>query len=142
VEKAQAAMDLEQAQALEKKLRKDEFTLQDFRDQLTQMRKMGSLSEILGMMPGFGKMKALKNMEVDDRELTRTAAIIDSMTVRERRNPIMIDGQRRKRIARGSGTSVQDVNRLLKNYAEMRKMMKKMMSKEGAKAFRRGHCPF
>jgi len=142
VEKAQAAMDLEQAQALEKKLRKDEFTLQDFRDQLTQMRKMGSLSEILGMMPGFGKMKAMKNMEVDDRELTRTAAIIDSMTVRERRNPIMIDGQRRKRIARGSGTSVQDVNRLLKNYAEMRKMMKKMMSKEGAKAFRRGHFPF
>lgn len=142
VEKAQAAMDLEQAQALEKKLRKDEFTLQDFRDQLTQMRKMGSLSDILGMIPGLGKMKTLKNMEVDDRELTRTAAIIDSMTVRERRNPLIIDGQRRKRIARGSGTSVQDVNRLLKNYAEMRKMMKKMMSKEGAKAFRRGHFPF
>jgi len=142
VEKAQAAMDLGQAQALETKLRKDEFTLQDFRDQLTQMKKMGSLSEILGMMPGFGKMKAMKNMEVDDRELTRTAAIIDSMTIKERRNPLLIDGQRRKRIARGSGTSVQDVNRLLKNYAEMRKMMKKMMSKEGAKAFRRGQFPF
>jgi len=142
VEKAHAVMDLEQAQALEKKLRKDEFTLQDFRDQLTQMRKMGSLSEILGMMPGFGKMKTLKNMELDDHELTRTAAIIDSMTIKERRNPLMIDGQRRKRIARGSGTSVQDVNRLLKNYAEMRKMMKKMMSKEGAKAFRRGQFPF
>jgi signal recognition particle subunit SRP54 len=142
VEKAHAVMDLEQAQALEKKLRKDEFTLQDFRDQLTQMRKMGSLSEILGMMPGFGKMKTLKNMELDDHELTRTAAIIDSMTIKERRNPLMIDGQRRKRIARGSGTSVQDVNRMLKNYAEMRKMMKKMMSKEGAKAFRRGQFPF
>jgi signal recognition particle subunit SRP54 len=142
VEKAQAAMDLEQARALEKKLRKDEFTLQDFRDQLTQMRKMGSLSDILGMMPGFGKMKALKNMEVDEGELTRTAAIIDSMTIKERKNPLIIDGQRRKRIARGSGTSVQDVNRLLKSYAEMRKMMKKMMSKDGAKALRRGPFPF
>ncbi len=142
VEKAQAAMDLEQARALEKKIRKDEFTLQDFRDQLSQMRKMGSLSDILGMIICFGKMKALKNMEIDESELTRTAAIIDSMTIRERRNPQIIDGQRRKRIARGSGTTVQDVNRLLKNYAEMRKMMKKMMSKEGAKALRRGPFPF
>jgi signal recognition particle subunit SRP54 len=142
VEKAQAAMDVEKARALEKKLRKDEFTLQDFRDQLTQMRKMGSLSDILGMIPGFGRMKALKNMEVDEGELTRTAAIIDSMTIKERKNPLIIDGRRRKRIAGGSGTTVQDVNRLLKNYAEMRKMMKKMMSRDGTKVLRRGPFPF
>ena len=142
VEKAQSAMDVQKAEELEKKLRKAEFTLDDFRDQLLQMKKMGSLSDILGMIPGFGKSKAFKDAELDDREVNRTIAIINSMTKRERVNPLMIDGSRRKRISRGSGTTVQDVNRLLKSYADMRKMMKKMMSKEGQKAFRRGHFPF
>jgi signal recognition particle subunit SRP54 len=102
---------------------------------------MGSLKDILSMIPGFRKIKALKNADLDESELVRTAAIIDSMTMKERRNYLIIDGQRRKRISKGSGTSVQDVNRLLKNYSEMKKMMKKM-SKGGMKAFRKGNFPF
>ena len=141
VEKAQSAIDEKTARELEKKIRKDSFTLEDFRDQLKQIRKMGSLKDILSMIPGLGKIKALKDINPDEKELMRTVAIIDSMTRKERQNYLIIDGQRRKRIALGSGTSVQDVNRLLKNYAEMRKMMKKMSS-GGMKAFRRGNFPF
>lgn len=142
VEKAQATVDEKEARELEKKFRKNEFTLEDFRTQLAQIKKMGSLQDILGMIPGFGKMKALKNMQPDEGELVRTAAIIDSMTRKERMNYLIIDGERRKRIARGSGTSVQDVNRLLKNYVEMRKIMKKMTSKGGIKALKRGNFSF
>ena len=138
VEKAQAAIDDREAKELEKKIRKDAFTLEDFRDQLQKMRKMGSLKDMLGMIPGLGKLKALKDVDPDEKELVRTVAIIDSMTKRERANYQIIDGSRRKRIARGSGTSVQDVNRLLKNYVEMRKMMKRMMSPGGKDALRRG----
>ncbi len=138
VEKAQAAIDVREAKELEKKIRKDAFTLEDFRDQLQKMRKMGSLKDMLGMIPGLGKLKALKDVDPDEKELVRTMAIIDSMTKRERANYQIIDGSRRKRIARGSGTSVQDVNRLLKNYVEMRKMMKRMMSPGGKDALRRG----
>jgi len=138
VEKAQAAIDVQEAQELQKKIRKDSFTLEDFRDQLQKMRKMGSLKDMLGMIPGLGKLKALKDVDPDEKELVRTMAIIDSMTKKERANYQIIDGSRRKRIARGSGTSVQDVNRLLKNYVEMRKMMKKMMSPGGKDALRRG----
>jgi signal recognition particle subunit SRP54 len=142
VEKAQATVDEKEARALEKKLRKNEFTLEDFRDQLKQIRKMGSLQDILGMIPGLGKLKAMKNVTPDDRELVRVAAIIDSMTRKERLNYLIIDGSRRKRIAAGSGTTVQDVNKLLKNYIDMRKIMKKMMSKDGMKMMRRGNFPF
>ncbi len=138
VEKAQATIDVKEAQELQKKIRKDAFTLEDFRDQLQKMRKMGSLKDMLGMIPGLGKLKALKDVDPDEKELVRTMAIIDSMTKRERANYQIIDGSRRKRIARGSGTSVQDVNRLLKNYVEMRKMMKKMMGPGGKDALRRG----
>ncbi len=138
VEKAQATIDVKEAQELEKKIRKDAFTLEDFRDQLGKMRKMGSLKDMLGMIPGLGKIKALKDVDPDEKELVRTMAMIDSMTRRERMNHLIIDGSRRKRIARGSGTSVQDVNRLLKNYVEMRKMMKKMMSRGGRDSLRRG----
>ncbi len=142
VEKAQATVDEKEARELEKKFRKNEFTLEDFRNQLKQIRKMGSLQDIIGMIPGFGRIKALKGVTPDDRELVKISAMIDSMTNRERLNYLIIDGQRRKRIARGSGTTVQDVNRLLKNYIEMRKIMKKMTSKEGMKALRRGNFPF
>lgn len=142
VEKAQATVDEKEARELEKKFRKNEFTLEDFRNQLKQIRKMGSLQDILGMIPGFGRMKALKGMTPDEKELIRISAIIDSMTNTERLNYLIIDGQRRKRIALGSGTTVQDVNRLLKNYIDMRKIMKKMTSKEGMKALRRGNFPF
>ncbi len=142
VEKAQATVDEKQARELEKKIRKNEFTLEDFRGQLKQIRSMGSIQDIVGMIPGLGKLKALANATPDEKEMIKTAAIIDSMTRKERLNYMIIDGQRRKRIARGSGTTVQDVNRLLKNYAEMRKIMKKMTTKEGMKLLRRGNLPF
>jgi len=142
VEKAQATVDEQQARELEKKIRKNEFTLEDFRSQLTQIKKMGSIKDMLSMIPGFNKVKALKNINPDEKELVRVSAIIDSMTRKERHNYLLIDGQRRKRIALGSGTTVQDVNRLLKSYGEMRKMMKKMTSKDGMKAMRRGNFPF
>jgi len=142
VEKAQAAVDEKKARELEKKIRKNKFTLEDFRDQLKQIRSMGSIQDIMGMIPGLGKIKALKNVAPDEKELIKTSAIIDSMTRKERLNYLIIDGQRRKRIAKGSGTSVQDVNILLRNYAEMRKIMKKMTTKEGMKLFRRGNLPF
>lgn len=141
VEKAREAVDEREARALEQKIRKNEFTLEDFRNQLTQIRKMGPLQDILGMIPGMKKIKALKEMTPDEGELVRIGAIIDSMTRRERQNHLLIDGSRRKRIARGSGTTVQDVNRLLKNYIEMRKMMKRM-NQGGIKSLRRGNFPF
>ena len=142
VEKAQATVDEKEARELEKKFRKNEFTLEDFRNQLKQIRKMGSLQDIIGMIPGLGKVKALKGVAPDEQELVRISAMIDSMTNKERLNYLISDGQRRKRIALGSGTTVKDVNRLLKNYMEMRKIMKKMTSKEGMKALRRGNFPF
>ncbi|HQN26616.1 MAG TPA: signal recognition particle protein [Syntrophales bacterium] len=142
VEKAQATVDEKEARELERKIRKNEFTLEDFRDQLRQIKKMGSLTDILGMIPGLSKVKGLKDVTPDERELVRVGAIIDSMTRAERLNYLLIDGSRRKRIARGSGTSVQDVNRLIKNYIEMRKMMKRMTGKGGLKALRRGNFPF
>ena len=141
VEKAETAFDKKAARELEKKIRKDSFTLEDFRGQLIQIKKMGSLQDILGMIPGFGKSKALKNASVDESELVKVKAIVDSMTMKERLNYKIINGQRRKRIAGGSGTTVQDVNRLLKNYVEMRKMMK-MVTKGGMKSLRRGNFPF
>jgi signal recognition particle subunit SRP54 len=141
VEKAKAVADQTETRELEQKLRRNEFTLVDFRKQLTQIRKMGSIQEILGMIPGMNKVKALKEMAPDEKELVRIGAIIDSMTMKERRNHQLIDGSRRKRIALGSGTTVQDVNRLLKNYTEMRKMMKQL-TKGGVKSLRRGKFPF
>lgn len=136
IEKAGAAIDIEKAQAFEKKLRKEEFTFDDFLDQLQQVRKLGSLDQILGMIPGMGKLtKQLQGAELDENQLKQTEAIIRSMTKRERRDPSIINGSRRKRIALGSGTRVQDVNRLLKQFAEARKMMKQVtqMQKSGKK---------
>jgi len=141
IEKAQAAVDEKKARELEKKLKKNQFTLEDFRDQMLQIRKMGSLEELLNMIPGMGKMKQLKNLEVDEKELVRTEAIISSMTPLERRKHAIINGSRRKRIARGSGTSVQDVNKLLKNYTQVMKMVKKM-NKGGLRGLGRGMLPF
>lgn len=125
IEKAEREIDEDKAIEMERKLRKDEFTFDDFLDQMKMMRRMGSLSSILGMLPGIDK-KALKNVHIDERELDRIQAIVLSMTPQERRNPKIINGRRRKRIADGSGTSVQQVNRLIKQFAEMRKMMKRM----------------
>jgi signal recognition particle subunit SRP54 len=141
IEKAQATVDEKKAAELERKLRKSQFTLEDFRDQMVQIRKMGSLSDILKMIPGVGGSKQLKNLKVDDRELVRIEAIINSMTPEERRRHALINGSRRKRIAGGSGTSIQDVNRLLKNYTQVMKMMKKL-NKSGMRGFSRGMLPF
>jgi len=141
VEKARSMTDEREAKVLEQKIRKNEFTLEDFRTQLGQIRKMGPLQDVLGMIPGMKKLKALQQASPDEGELVRVAAIIDSMTRRERQNYQIIDGSRRKRIARGSGTTVQDVNRLLKNYVEMRKMMRRM-TQGGIKSLRRGNFPF
>ncbi|KUG23593.1 signal recognition particle, subunit ffh srp54 [hydrocarbon metagenome] len=141
VEKAQANIDQKTALELEKSIRKNNFTLEDFRNQLAQIKKMGSMKDILGMIPGLGKMKALKDVEPDEKELVKITAIIDSMTKEERYNYLIIDGRRRKRIALGSGTTVQDVNLLLKNYMEIRKMMKKFSQKKGIKSLMR-NFPF
>ena len=141
VEKAQSTIDEKTAREMEQSLRKSDFSLEDFRNQLKQIKKMGSLKDIIGMIPGMGKMKALKGMEPDDRELVKITAMIDSMTKKERLNYLIIDGRRRKRIALGSGTTVQDVNRLLKNYIEIRKMMKKINSRGGVKSLMR-NFPF
>lgn len=141
VEKAQANIDKKTALELEKSIRKNSFSLEDFRNQLVQIKKMGSIKDIMGMIPGLGKMKALKDMEPDDKQLVKITAIIDSMTRKERHNYLIIDGRRRKRIAMGSGTTVQDVNLLLKNYMEIRKMMKKFNKKDGIKSLMR-NFPF
>ena len=126
IEKAQTIVDEKQAVELEKKLRKNQFTLEDFRDQMIQVRKMGSLPDLIKMIPGFGNVKQLQSLKVDERELVRIEAIINSMTPQERRQHSIINGSRRKRIAKGSGTSVQAINRLLKNYTQVMKMMKKI----------------
>jgi signal recognition particle subunit SRP54 len=141
IEKAQAVVDDQQAARLEKKLRQNEFTLEDFRDQLLQVSKMGPLGDLLGMIPGLGRHKQLKNLQVDEKELDHVVAIINSMTPEERRRYMIINGSRRKRIADGSGTSVQAVNRLLKNYGQMLKMMKKI-NKGGMRGLGRGMLPF
>jgi signal recognition particle subunit SRP54 len=141
IERAQEAVDVKEAAALEKKLRKNQFTLDDFKNQLAQVRKMGSLSDLIGMIPGMGKLKQMKNVDVDDKELVRIEAIINSMTPQERRQHAIINGSRRKRIARGSGTTVQDVNQLLKNYTQVLKMMKKL-NKGGLRGLGRGMLPF
>ncbi|MBN2009470.1 signal recognition particle protein [candidate division KSB1 bacterium] len=123
VEKAQQTVDQEKAAKLEHKLRRQEFTLEDFYDQLQQIKKMGPLDQLLGMMPGMNK-NMMKGISVDDRAFVKVEAIINSMTPEERRRPQVINGSRRKRISLGSGTSVQDVNQLLKQFQMMQKMMK------------------
>ena len=132
VEKAQAVVDQTQAEELARKLREDTFSLEDFRGQLKQLRQMGPLDQILGMLP-FGKMLkgAPKDLDGESADLDRFDAIISSMTPGERHNPEIINGSRRQRIARGSGTGVQDVNRLLKQYAQLRKVMKQFKGMEG-----------
>ncbi|TMQ15966.1 MAG: signal recognition particle protein [Candidatus Rokuibacteriota bacterium] len=132
VEKAQQVVDQEQAQEMVRKLREDTFSLDDFRQQLHQLRQMGPLDQIMGMLP-FGKMLkgAPEEFSAEQADLGRFDAIISSMTPGERHNPEVINGSRRQRIARGSGTSVQDVNRLLKQYAQLKKMMKQFKSMEG-----------
>lgn len=136
VEKAQATFDMEEARKMEKKLRKDEFTLDDFLAQMQQVKKLGSLDNILGLIPGMGGLKkqlAGQDIDLDGKEMRQIEAIIKSMTPKERANITIINGSRRKRIAMGSGTRVQDVNKLLKQFGEMKKMMKKMKKMQKGK---------
>ncbi|TEU03981.1 MAG: signal recognition particle protein [Candidatus Aminicenantes bacterium] len=125
VEKAEEKADLEEAEALARKLKKNELTFEDFKKQLVQMKKMGSLSQFLSHLPQGGPFKGLSKLSIDDRKILHFEAIINSMTGEERENPKIINGSRRSRIARGSGRSVSEVNQLLKQFAEMKKMMKK-----------------
>ena len=133
IDKVQQQIDQETAEKMQEKLLNDEFTLEDFRDQIKQIRKLGSLGGLLDMMPQIGPLKELKNQKdkIDEREINRIIAIIDSMTPQERRNHLIINGSRRRRIAKGSGTTVQDVNNLLKQYAQARKMMKAFTAQSG-----------
>ena len=126
IEKASEAIDQKKAVEMQRKLIENEFTLEDFRDQLRQISKLGPIQSLLGMMPKVGMLKELKDVKVDEKEISRVVAIIDSMTPHERDNHMVINGSRRRRIARGSGTSVQEVNQLLKQYAQARKMMKSL----------------
>lgn len=139
IEKAQEAVDLKQAEALEKKLKKNQFTLEDFRDQLITVRKMGSIQELIGMLPGVNK-KQLNSMNIDDREFVKIEAIINSMTPGERMQHAIIKGSRKKRIAKGSGSTVQDVNKLLKSYTQTMKIVKKF-NKGGLRSLK-GMLPF
>ncbi|GEN82053.1 signal recognition particle protein [Sporosarcina luteola] len=135
IEKAQENVDEEKAKELEQKFRTQTFTLDDFLDQLQQVKKMGPLDEILKMMPGMNKIKGLENAQVDESQMGRVEAVIRSMTIAERTTPEIINANRRKRIAKGSGTSIQEVNRLLKQFEEMKKMVKQMtnMQQKGKK---------
>ena len=129
IEKAQSSIDEQKALEMERKIRSQQFTLDDFLDQLEEMKNLGPLDELIGMIPGINS-KALKGFDVNDKDILRIQAIIQSMTLEERQNPTIIDSSRRKRIANGSGTAVQDVNKLLKQFKESKKMMKRFTDME------------
>lgn len=139
IEKAEQAYDEKQAKALEKKIREATFTLDDYLDQFAQLKKMGNIESLLGMMPGMNA-KALKDAKIDEKQMAHTEAIIKSMTKKEREKPDIINASRKQRIARGSGTTVEDVNKLLKQFEQVRKMMKQFSNKKGM--FGRGKMPF
>ncbi|AKP46833.1 MULTISPECIES: signal recognition particle protein [Bacillus] len=133
IEKAQASVDEEKAKQLEQKIRTMSFTLDDFLDQLGQVRSMGPLDELLKMIPGMNRIKGLNNIQIDEKQISHVEAIIRSMTKEEKEHPEIINSSRRKRIAKGSGTTIQEVNRLLKQFEEMKKMMKQMTSMQKGK---------
>ena len=137
IEKAQEAIDTKKAQELEKKLLKDTFTLEDFLEQLQQIKKMGSFEQILSMIPGMGRLKLPQDLHGSEKELVKVEAIIKSMTKEERRSPAILNGSRRLRIAKGSGTSVQDVNQMLKQYLQAKKMLRQF-KRSGMKGIARG----
>jgi signal recognition particle subunit SRP54 len=138
IEKTQANYDQKKAKELERKFKKNEFTLTDFAEQMKAIKKMGSLGDLVGMIPGLKKVAGQVDSEESKRELTRIQAIIDSMTIQERENHLILNGKRRTRIATGSGTSVQDVNRFLKQFEQTRKVMKKLTRMGAGRAMMRG----
>jgi signal recognition particle subunit SRP54 len=125
IDKAQAVVDQKKAAEMEQRLRKAELTLEDFLEQMQQLKKMGPLDQILGMLPNAG-IKGIKDLQVNEKDMSRTEAIIRSMTPEERRRPVIINGSRRKRIAAGSGVAITEVNRLLKQFENMQRLMKRM----------------
>ncbi len=135
IEKAQEALDLKKAKELHEKLKKEAFTLEDLREQIRQMKRLGSLEQILKLIPGIGSK--LKDIPFDEKEIVKMEAIINSMTPQERRNPKIINASRKRRIAKGSGTTIQDVNRLLKSYEEMKKLFKRVRKRGGLQALAR-----
>lgn len=140
IEKAQAGIDMDKAKEMERKMRNAEFTFEDFLDQMEQVKKMGPLDQIMEMLPGANKIKGMKDMKVDDKQMARVEAIVKSMTIEEKRKPELLNANRRKRIALGSGNSVQEVNRFIKQFDDMRKMMKQfsgMMGPKGAKGMKK-----
>jgi signal recognition particle subunit SRP54 len=143
IEKAQESFDEKKALELEKKMRTQQFTLDDFLDQMQQLKKMGPLEQVLGMIPGMNN-KMLQNVEVDEKKMAHMEAIIKSMTRQERNDPSIVNGSRRKRIAAGSGTDIQQVNKLLKDFEEMKKMFRMVadMGKRGKKGFGKLRLPF
>ncbi|MFD2670140.1 signal recognition particle protein [Marinicrinis sediminis] len=147
IEKAQSSIDEDKAKELERKMRKAEFTFEDFLEQMEQVKKLGPLDQIMDMMPGMGKMKGMKNLNVDDKQMARVVAIVKSMTTEEKQHPEILNASRRKRLAAGSGTSIQEVNRLIKQFDEMKKMMKQfsgmMNNKQMKKKMKKGmNFPF
>lgn len=136
IEKAQANIDSEKAAELERKMRNAEFTFEDFLEQMEQVKKMGPLDQLLDMMPGMGKLKGTQDLKVNEKQMSRVEAIVKSMTQEEKRKPELLNGSRRKRIAAGSGTSLQDVNRLIKQFEDMRKMMKQFSTMMGSKGMK------
>lgn len=142
IEKAQANVDEEKAREMERKMRRAEFTFEDFLEQMEQVKKMGPLEDLLGMIPGMGKMKGMQNLNVDEKALGRVEAIIKSMTTAEKQDPSIINASRRKRIAAGSGTSLQDVNRLIKQFEDMKKMMKQFGQMTGKMKKKKGGFKF
>ncbi|KNZ69626.1 signal recognition particle protein [Thermincola ferriacetica] len=138
IEKAQSTLDANKARELQQKIKSQDYNLEDFLEQMRQVRKMGPLDQILGMLPGMGNLKQLKDVQVDEKEMLHIEAIIQSMTPEERRNPSIIKDSRKKRIAKGSGTKVSDVNKLLKQFDQTKKMMKQMMGMEKMLKKRKG----
>lgn len=140
IEKAQAGIDTEKAKEMERKMRNAEFTFEDFLEQMEQVKKLGPLDQLLDMLPGAGKIKGMKDLKVDDKQMARVEAIVKSMTKEEKQKPELINTSRKKRIALGSGNSVQDVNRFIKQFEDMRKMMKQfsgMMGPKGMKSLKK-----
>lgn len=133
IEKAESLIEEEEAKKLEQRIKKHEFTLEDFKDQLKQLKKLGSFDQLLDFLPGASKIKAMRGLDIDSKELVKMEAIINSMTPKERRNPEILNASRKRRVALGSGTSVQDINRLLKNYQMVKNMLEKMMGAKGKK---------
>jgi signal recognition particle subunit SRP54 len=145
IEKAQNTFDIQQAAEMQKRIKSADFNLEDFLVQLRQFKKMGPLEQVLGMLPGFGNLKKIRDQfQLDERDLALTEAVINSMTAEERRHPETIDGSRRRRIAYGSGTTVQDVNRLLKQFGQTKKLIRQLasMEKGGKKGAKMGRFPF